>query len=86
MDGIGADGDGVAHLKLRVAAAPVDGSANDAVVRLVAKWLEVPRSRVRVVTGSTARVKTLAIEGDALRLLHRCQSLITPTGQQEREK
>ena len=86
VDGIGADGDGVAHLKLRVAAAPVDGSANDAVARLVAKWLEVPRSRVRVVTGSTARMKTLAIEGDALRLLHRCQSLITAAGQQEREK
>jgi len=86
VDGIGTDGDGVVHLKLRVAAAPVDGSANDAIVRLVAKWLDVPRSRVRVVTGSTARVKTLAIEGDALRLLHRCQSLITPAGQQEREK
>ena len=84
MDGIGADGDGVPHLKLRVAAAPVDGSANDAVVRLVAKWLDVPRSRVAVVAGTTARVKTLQVDGDALRLLHRCQSLITPAEQQER--
>jgi uncharacterized protein YggU (UPF0235/DUF167 family) len=37
VDGIGVDGDGVPHLRLRVAAAPVDGDANAAVIRLVAK-------------------------------------------------
>ena len=85
MDGIGVDGDGVPHLKLRVAAAPVDGDANAAVIRLVAKWLAVPRSRVAVTSGTTARLKTLMINGDALQLLHHCRSLITPPERQERE-
>ena len=86
VDGIGADGDGNAQLNLRVAAAPVDGDANAAVVKLVAKWLDVPRSRVSVVNGTTARQKTLLVSGDALQLLHRCQSLITPPARQERDE
>ena len=85
VNGIGVDGDGVPHLRLRVAAAPVDGDANAAVIRLVAKWLGVPRSRVAVTSGTTARLKTLLINGDALQLLHYCQSLITRPERQERD-
>ncbi len=74
IDGIGADADGAVHLKLRVAAAPVDGDANDAVEKLVAKWLKVPRTHVEVVSGSTIRLKTLMIDGDPVQLIHRCQA------------
>ncbi len=55
---------------VRVKAPPVDGRANAAVCRLVAKRLGVPPSRVRVVRGESARDKLLEIEGrdaDALR-------------------
>lgn len=50
-------------LRIRVAAAPVDGGANDAVIRLVAEALGVPRSSVRLVTGATARTKIVAVTG-----------------------
>jgi len=48
---------------IRVSAPPVDGKANDALCRLVAKAAGVPPSRVRVVRGHTARDKVLDVEG-----------------------
>ncbi len=53
--------DGV--LRARVAAAPVDGAANESLCRLVARELGAPPSRVRVASGATARVKVLEIDG-----------------------
>jgi uncharacterized protein (TIGR00251 family) len=51
--------------KLDLAAPPVDGKANDECVRFFAELAGVPRSRVRVVTGATSRVKVVEIEGVA---------------------
>ena len=48
---------------IRVTAPPVDGRANDALCRLVAKAAGVAPSRVQVVRGHTARDKVLRIEG-----------------------
>ena len=50
-------------LKARVAAPPVEGEANAALVKLLAKALGVPRSGVRIASGETARVKILEIDG-----------------------
>jgi hypothetical protein len=50
-------------LKLKVQAPPVEGAANEAVVRFLAETLDVAKSRVRVVRGETAREKTLRIDG-----------------------
>ena len=61
------DGDATA-LGLRVAAPPVDGAANDEVVRFVAKQLRVGRSAVKLVAGQTSRIKRLRIEGEAVAL------------------
>ena len=57
--------DGVAGgmLRVRVAAAPVDGAANDALIRLLARELRVPRSGVELVSGARSRVKQLAVRG-----------------------
>jgi uncharacterized protein YggU (UPF0235/DUF167 family) len=57
--------DGVADgaLRARVAAPPVDEAANHALVRLLARELGVAPSAVRIVSGATARRKTVAIEG-----------------------
>ena len=49
--------------KLSLAAAPVDGKANDECVRFFAGFAGVPRSRVRIVTGLTSRLKVVEIEG-----------------------
>ena len=58
MDGVA---DGV--LRVRVAAPPVDGAANEALVRLLASELGVARGAVRLVSGATARTKVIEVAG-----------------------
>ena len=49
--------------KVRVAAAPEDGKANDAVIRLLAETLALPARDVQIVSGRSSRDKTVALEG-----------------------
>jgi len=49
--------------KLQVAAPPVDGKANEAIVRFLAKLASVPANSVRIVTGIAASNKLIEIEG-----------------------
>lgn len=49
--------------KLDLAAPPVDGKANEECMRFFAGLCGVPRSRVRIVTGATGRMKLIEIEG-----------------------
>lgn len=72
--------DGRPVLTARVASPPVDGAANAALVRLVAKALGVPKSAVALLSGETARVKTLEISGDPAALEARLAALIGPDG------
>lgn len=61
-----------AALKVRLQAPPVDGAANDALVRLLADALGVSQRSVSVVAGATSRAKTVEIDGtteDAVRAL-----------------
>jgi uncharacterized protein (TIGR00251 family) len=64
LDGIATLAGGRAMLKARVRAAPHEGAANDALVRLIAQSAGVAASRVTIVAGATARVKRLQIAGD----------------------
>ena len=57
---VGRYGDG---WKVRVTAKPEGGRANNAVVRLLAETLEVPRDDVTVVSGHGARAKVVAVDG-----------------------
>ncbi|OGO50874.1 MAG: hypothetical protein A2148_07930, partial [Chloroflexi bacterium RBG_16_68_14] len=50
-------------LRVRVTAPPIEGEANAALERLLARLLRLPRSAVRVVSGARAREKTVAIDG-----------------------
>jgi uncharacterized protein (TIGR00251 family) len=65
IDGIECRADGRAVLKARVRAAPLDGEANEALRRLIAKALGIAPRQVEVAAGATARVKRLRIAGDA---------------------
>jgi uncharacterized protein (TIGR00251 family) len=53
-----------AHCVARLAAAPVDGKANAALIALVAAAFAVPRRAVTLIGGDTARLKRLHIAGD----------------------
>ena len=50
-------------LRVRVAAPPADGRANESMIRLVAKALGVPPSRVTLVSGAQSRTKVVEVEG-----------------------
>ncbi len=64
----GAYGEGPqARLKIRLAAPPVDGKANAALVEFVAAAFGVPRSRVTLVRGESSRDKTVHIEAPTRR-------------------
>ncbi|MGE4565492.1 MAG: DUF167 domain-containing protein [Victivallaceae bacterium] len=65
-------GDYDGKLKIAVAAPPVDGKANQALIVFLSKSLDVPKSRIKLVRGESSRSKRLVIIGlsqDALRRL-----------------
>lgn len=53
------------ELRCRVSAAPADGAANKALLRLVADACGVPPSAVILEAGATSRTKRLRVEGVA---------------------
>ena len=50
-------------LKVRLAAPPVYGAANEALVALLAEELDVARRSVRIVSGEASRSKTVQVDG-----------------------
>jgi uncharacterized protein (TIGR00251 family) len=50
-------------MKVRLAAPPVDGAANEALVELIAESLGVARRAVRIASGASSRAKTVEVEG-----------------------
>ena len=52
------------HFAARIAAPPVEGAANAALVELAAKTFGVAKRDVTLVAGETSRLKRLAIAGD----------------------
>ena len=64
IDGTEVMSDGRAVLKIRVQAAPSEGKANAALIRLIATAVGVPPRDVSLVAGATARIKRLNISGD----------------------
>jgi len=50
-------------LKVRLAAPPVDGEANDELIRLLARLFDLPRSRVALLAGQTSKNKLVSVSG-----------------------
>jgi uncharacterized protein YggU (UPF0235/DUF167 family) len=51
------------ELRLWITQPPANGAANVAALRLVATWLGVAPSRVRLIAGRSSRHKLLEVEG-----------------------
>jgi len=56
--------DGREELDVRVAEAPADGAANEAVLKLLAKALGLSRSEMSIISGAASRHKRVAIPFD----------------------
>jgi uncharacterized protein (TIGR00251 family) len=53
-------------LRVRLAAPPLEGRANDALCRFLAECLNIPRSTVRIVAGERSRRKRVEVRGISL--------------------
>jgi uncharacterized protein len=54
------------EVRIRLAAPPVDGAANEELIRFLADTLSVRRTAIRLVSGQTSRSKVITIAGVAL--------------------
>ena len=68
IDGIETLANGRSVVKVRVRAIADGGEANRAVTELVAKALGVGKARVRILSGTTSRLKQIAVDGDPAEL------------------
>lgn len=64
IDGIEQLADGRMVLKARVRAAPSEGEANTALVRLLSRTTRIAPGRIGLVSGAAARIKRIKIEGE----------------------
>ena len=64
IDGIETLANGRSVVKVRVRAIAEGGEANRAVTELLAKLLGVPKAQVKILSGTTSRLKQVAVEGD----------------------
>jgi uncharacterized protein len=77
IEGVETLANGRAVVKVRVRAIADGGEANRAVTELLAKALGVPKARVRILSGTTSRLKQVAVDGDPAKLGEALRSLTT---------
>ena len=65
LDGVRLDAEGRAVLQIRLAAPPVEGAANKALIGFLADALKLRKSDVTIRSGETSRLKVLQLAGDA---------------------
>jgi uncharacterized protein (TIGR00251 family) len=75
IDGVELNGNGEAHLKVRVSDVPEKGKANKALIAVLAKRLGIAKSAITLVSGDTARQKILRIDGDPEDLQEKLKAL-----------
>jgi uncharacterized protein (TIGR00251 family) len=50
-------------IKIRLTAPPVDGAANEALVKFLSDRLDIPKSQIEIVSGHASKNKIVRIEG-----------------------
>jgi uncharacterized protein len=68
IDGVETLANGRSVVKVRVRAIAEGGEANRAVTELIAKALGVTKASVRILSGTTSRLKQIAVDGDPAKL------------------
>lgn len=48
-------------LKIKLTAPPIDGKANEALIKLLAEHFSVPKNKIKLVSGLTSKNKTIEI-------------------------
>jgi uncharacterized protein (TIGR00251 family) len=67
--GVAGEHDGA--LRVRVAAPPVEGAANEELIRFIAKLLGVPSREVEIVSGHASKTKVLRVRGASAAAIER---------------
>lgn len=65
-------------LKLKIKAPPVDGKANEEIIRFLCVIFSVARSQVTLLRGETSKRKTVCISGLSIELANQKMSQIKP--------
>ena len=47
--------------RVHITAAPVDGAANAAVIKMMAEYFKIPKSQIKIIRGETSRDKIIEI-------------------------
>jgi len=71
LDGIVVGADGRPVLQLRLAAPPVEGAANKALIGFLADVLNLRKADIAIRSGETARLKILHLAGDGAAIARR---------------
>ncbi|HXO68257.1 MAG TPA: DUF167 domain-containing protein [Bradyrhizobium sp.] len=75
FDGLETLANGRTVVKMRVRAIAEGGEANHAVIELLAKTLGVPKGKMRVLSGTTSRLKQISVDGDPAKLAEALRKL-----------
>ena len=75
-----ADADGRPLLGVRLAAPPVEGAANEELVRFLAASLDIRKNQIAIRSGETGRTKLLHLSGDPDSLAAKLETLATCSG------
>ncbi|WP_420405460.1 DUF167 family protein [Nisaea sp.] len=80
IGGVALDAEEVAWLTATVTAAPENGRANKALIKLLSKSWKIPKSSFEVTSGATQRRKVLAIDGDGAELAEKLNNWLEESG------
>lgn len=69
FEGVYVEPNGDVRLKIAVNAPPVDGKANEAIVKLISKKIKIAKSLIHLVSGEIDRNKVFYIEGNAEQII-----------------
>lgn len=65
-------------IKVKLTAPPVEGAANEHLIRFLAKSLDINRARIRIASGERSREKLVAFSGLTVAEMERLKTLLRP--------